>query len=204
MSAHNTSKSRPRTKPPEVRRDELINAARRLFLRRGVGPTTIEEITSAAKVAKGTFYLYFSSKDDILSALRDRFAQTILMKIKMAISKRKEGDWKGKLEAWAAAGVSGYLAANRLHDVLFYASHPRSRKGLVNNIVIDHLAELLQAGADAGAWSIVEPQSTAVFLFSGLHGLVDAAHNQENAVRRVDLTQTLTQLCFRAVGLPPR
>ncbi|HXW18270.1 MAG TPA: TetR/AcrR family transcriptional regulator [Candidatus Acidoferrales bacterium] len=202
---HNNSKSRPRTKPPEVRRDELITAARSLFLRHGVGPTTIEQITSGADVAKGTFYLYFSSKDDILSALRERFAQTILTKIKTAIAKRREEDWKGKLEAWAAAGTSGYLGANRLHDVLFYASHPRSRKGLVNNIVIDHLAELLQAGAKAGAWTIEDARSTSVFLFSGLHGLVDAAHNHQNAVvRRVGLTRTLTRLCFRALGLAPR
>jgi hypothetical protein len=42
------SRSRPRTKPPEERRDELMNAAQRLFLEHGVGPTTIEQITSAA------------------------------------------------------------------------------------------------------------------------------------------------------------
>src|ERR1035438_2043651 len=56
----------PRTKPPETRRDELMNAAERLFLSEGVAATTIEQITSAAAVAKGTFYLYFSSKDDVL------------------------------------------------------------------------------------------------------------------------------------------
>ena len=54
-------KLRPRTKPPQQRRDELMDAAQRLFLKQGVGPTTIDQITSGADVAKGTFYLHFSS-----------------------------------------------------------------------------------------------------------------------------------------------
>src|SRR5271170_6340603 len=95
------SKSRPRTKPPEERRDELLNAAQRLFLKHGVGSTTIEQITSGAEVAKGTFYLYFSSKDDILAALRDRFGQGLLTRIKAAIANKQAEDWKGKLATWA-------------------------------------------------------------------------------------------------------
>jgi AcrR family transcriptional regulator len=198
------AKSRPRTKPPEQRRDELMNAAERLFLAHGVGATTIEQITSRAEVAKGTFYLYFSSKDDILAALRDRFALELLAKIKAAIAEKKKEDWKGKLAAWAAATVSGYVESIRLHDILFYGSRPAAREGLVDNIVIDHLVELLKAGATQGAWSIDDPRSTAVFLFSGLHGIVDDAYSQQTRVQRSRLTDWLERLCFRAVGLPPR
>jgi len=196
-------KSRPRTKPPEERRDELMNAAQLLFLKHGVGPTTIEQITTAAAVAKGTFYLYFSSKEDILAALADRFADKLLAKIKAAIAEQKEEDWKGKLAAWAAAGVTAYLESIRLHDILFYGSRPATREGQVDNIVIDHLVELLQAGARAGVWSIDEPRFTAVFLFSGFHAVVDDAYAKETRVNRNRLVHRLERLCFRAVGLPP-
>src|SRR5580658_8991840 len=94
------SKTRPRTKPPEERRAELMNSAQRLFLRHGVGPTTIEQITDGAKVAKGTFYLYFSSKEAVLEALGDRFAEEHLAKIKAAVDKKAPDDWKGKLATW--------------------------------------------------------------------------------------------------------
>ena len=43
------TKARPRTKPPQERRDELIHAAYRLFLEQGVAPTTIEQITSRVR-----------------------------------------------------------------------------------------------------------------------------------------------------------
>src|ERR1700685_3737920 len=112
------SKLRPRTKAPEERRDELVNAAQRLFLEHGVGLTTIEQITSGAGVAKGTFYLYFSSKEDILAELRDRFAQELLRSITAAVDTKPKEDWTGKLAAWARSSVAGYLDFIQLHDVI--------------------------------------------------------------------------------------
>jgi len=197
-----THRVRPRTKPPEERRDELMNAAQNLFLKQGVRPTTIEQITSGADVAKGTFYLYFSSKEDLLAALGERFAQKHLASIRTAISETQDYDWKGKLATWAEASVTFYLDSIKLHDMVFFEAGSPSREGLVDNIVIDHLVDLLQAGVDAGAWSIDESRFTAVFIFSGLHGVVDDAYTKEKRVNRKRLTNRLQRLCFRAVGLP--
>jgi AcrR family transcriptional regulator len=190
---------RPRTKPPETRRDDLMNASQRLFLLQGIASTTIEQITSAADVAKGTFYLYFSSKDDVLAALADRFAQQLLEKIKAAVAKQPADNWTGKLETWANACMAGYLDSIRLHDILFYGSRPRKREGLIDNIVIDHLAALLEAGMDAKAWSLDDPHVTAVFLFNGLHAVVDDAYIKEKRVNRTRLSDRLQRLCRRSV-----
>jgi AcrR family transcriptional regulator len=176
-----------------------MNAAERLFLKHGVEPTTIEQITMGADVAKGTFYLYFSSKEDVLEALRERFGQKLLAGIKAAVDRERNGDWKKKLAAWAAAGVAGYIESIRLHDILFYGSRPPTRKGLVKNAIIDHLAELLKAGIDAGAWSVEDPHFTAIFLFSGLHSAVDYAYSEGKRIDRGPVTRKLQQACLRAV-----
>jgi AcrR family transcriptional regulator len=196
------SKSRPRTKPPEERRDELMTAAQRLFLKHGVGPTTIEQITTGAAVAKGTFYLYFPSKEEVVAALRDRFAQNLLKEIEAAVAREMNEDWKGKLAAWAAACVAGYLDSTRLHDILFYGSPRPSRHGLVKNIIIANLIELLRAGADAQAWAVDDPHFTAVFLFNGLHSTVDDANSSEKRVNRSRLQHKLQRVFLHAVGLP--
>jgi AcrR family transcriptional regulator len=195
-------KARPRTKPPEQRRDELMNAAQTLFLKHGVAPTTIEQITSGADVAKGTFYLHFSSKEDLLAALGERFAREHLVSIKNAISAKAEQDWTGKLATWAEASAAFYLDSIELHDMLFYESRSPTREGLVDNIVIDDLSELLKAGAMALAWSIDDPRFIAVFLFSGLHGIVDDAYLKEARIVRNRLVKRLQRVCFAAVGLP--
>jgi AcrR family transcriptional regulator len=196
------SKSRPRTKPPAERREELMNAAQRLFLKHGAGPTTIEQITTGAAVAKGTFYLYFSSKEDVLAALRGRFAQELSARIQTAVARNGDDDWRGKLASWAEAGIVGYLDSIQLHDILFYGTpRPPARKGLVKNDIIDHLAGMLREGVAAGAWSVDDPQFTAMFLFNGLHSAVDYAQASEKPVNRMRLAQRLQQLCLRAVGL---
>ena len=189
-----------RTKPPEERLADLITAAQRLFLERGFGPTTIEEITTAAQVAKGTFYLYFKSKEDVRTALGDRFASDHLTRIKTAVGRKPLDDWPGKLSAWVVSSVTFYLDSIKLHDVLFYEGRSPTRAGLVDNSVITHLTELLSEGVRAGAWTVEDPRATAVFLFSGMHGVVDDAYSKENPVNRRRAIQRLESLFFGAVG----
>jgi AcrR family transcriptional regulator len=192
----------PRTKPPQQRRDELMNAAQGLFLDLGVSATTVEQITSAAGVAKGTFYLYFASKDEIRAALGERYAREHLDAIKAALIEQPEQDWSAKLTSWARANVAFYLDSISLHDMLFHDSRPPTREGLVDNIVIDNLAELLHAGVRAGAWSIDEPRFTAVFLFSGIHGAIDDAVTKEKTIDRERLVKRVEKFCRRAVEIP--
>jgi AcrR family transcriptional regulator len=47
----------------------LMDAALRLFCERGYEETTVEDITEAADVAKGTFFNYFPTKDAVLPAI---------------------------------------------------------------------------------------------------------------------------------------
>jgi AcrR family transcriptional regulator len=49
----------------------LFRAALNLFAQKGFGETTVEDITNAADVGKGTFFNYFPSKDHLLVAFTD-------------------------------------------------------------------------------------------------------------------------------------
>jgi AcrR family transcriptional regulator len=52
-------------------RERLFRAALNLFAQKGFGETTVEDITNAADVGKGTFFNYFPSKDHLLVAFTD-------------------------------------------------------------------------------------------------------------------------------------
>jgi AcrR family transcriptional regulator len=203
MSA--ATKSRPRTKLPEVRRKELMVAAQRLFIKQGVGATTIEQITLEADVAKGTFYLYFSSKEDVLAALERQFEEELIATIRASVGKRSKEDWRGRLGTWATAAATGYLDSIQLHDIVFHGRPQtrESRKGMVDNVIIDDLCELLQEGEAAGAWTVEDPKFTAVFLFNGLHGAADEVYSKRKQIKRSQMTKGLEQLFFGAVGLVP-
>ncbi len=53
------------------RREVLLKAARDVFVTRGYHDARVDDIAEAAKVAKGTFYLYFHDKRSVFSELVD-------------------------------------------------------------------------------------------------------------------------------------
>ena len=61
-------------KPPDVRKSELLNIAQELFLAHGYDNTTVNDVIERAGVSKGAFYHYFTSKEAVLEALAERFA----------------------------------------------------------------------------------------------------------------------------------
>ncbi len=55
----------------DFRRGQIVDAARQTFVRHGLAGATVSQIARAADVAKGTVYLYFRSKDEIVRQLVD-------------------------------------------------------------------------------------------------------------------------------------
>ena len=193
--------ARPRTRPAEERREDLMNAAQRLFLKHGFAATSVGRITAGADVAKGTFYLHFRSKEDLRTALGDRFTQLHLARIEKAIGRHPERDWKAKLATWIKVSTSFHLDYIKLHDVLFHESRNTTRQGLMDNVAIDNLAELLRAGTEAGAWSMDDARAHAVFIFGGMHAVVDDVYVAKRPVSRARTIRRLERICFQAVGL---
>ncbi|MGC2324044.1 MAG: TetR/AcrR family transcriptional regulator [Terriglobales bacterium] len=78
MTPSSASASAP-VAPPAGRRERrraetkerIFRAALQLFGEHGFSATTVEDITEAADVGKGTFFNYFSNKEDVLGALAE-------------------------------------------------------------------------------------------------------------------------------------
>lgn len=56
-------------KKPEERKAEMVAAASKLFAQQGFVRTSVAEIVTAVDVAKGLFYYYFTTKDDMVKAV---------------------------------------------------------------------------------------------------------------------------------------
>ena len=57
------------TMKKELKERELLSAAYKLFISRGIEKTSIDDIVKMANVGKGTFYLYFKDKYEILNKI---------------------------------------------------------------------------------------------------------------------------------------
>lgn len=56
-------------KEGEVRKQEILLAARELFVNKGYDQTSINDILHVVDIAKGTFYYYFASKEEVLETI---------------------------------------------------------------------------------------------------------------------------------------
>jgi AcrR family transcriptional regulator len=64
-------------KAHDERRNEILDVAQKLFYQSGYDNTSIANVIDAVGIAKGTFYHYFKSKDDLLDQIIGRIARNI-------------------------------------------------------------------------------------------------------------------------------
>ena len=65
----------PRPNVTDERKSQIINAAEDVFTKRGFDEARMDDIAEETGLSKGTLYLYFKSKDDLIIAILDRIFQ---------------------------------------------------------------------------------------------------------------------------------
>jgi AcrR family transcriptional regulator len=165
------------TKRPEERVEELLDAAERLFAERGIDETTIEDITRAAGVAKGTFYLYFASKEHVLAALRERFFRHWASGIEALPPPETVEDWFSIPECMMERMVEYMFRHRALVDLLTRELIARDRDELMDHerISLEMTAAGIRAGVDAGAFHVQDPLMTATLIHHAVVGAVQHA-----------------------------
>ena len=99
---------RPVKKQPQQWRKEILEAAKELFLSKGYEETSVTDIMELAGGAKGMFYRFFQSKEEVMHALGDElFFRNNPFE---AVKERTDLNGLGKIRE--------VLAVNRAHDAL--------------------------------------------------------------------------------------
>ena len=65
----------------EIRRHAILDAAEKLFLKHPDRMANVAEVAEAARLAKGTVYLYFPSKEEMLLALHERHVEAFFTEL---------------------------------------------------------------------------------------------------------------------------
>jgi AcrR family transcriptional regulator len=73
----------------EQRRNDIIDAAEKIFFSKGIDNATMDEIAEQAELSKGTIYLYFKSKEELLFAIDLRAMKILMSLFKESISQDK-------------------------------------------------------------------------------------------------------------------
>jgi AcrR family transcriptional regulator len=162
-----------------TKREQLLDAAETVLLRRGLRATTVADVADVAGVAKGTTYLYFSSKDDVLAALRARYLERFTEAL-IADADAPAGE---RLDAFVE-GLFRFAAEHQdLHHALFHEAGFSEADAFTGARAV--LEEILSRGVARGELVVDDVRLAASFLLHGLHGvLVHTMHAAPPAQRR--------------------
>jgi len=162
----------------EFRTAGILEAARKVFASKGFSDATMDDIADAAGVAKGTVYLYYSSKRDVyFAALKFGIRQMYSMLVdKLEAASTTEDKFRSLIAAKLA-----YFDANRDFFKIFYSelgrfpSHPGGIDSEFKALYLEQaqLVEcILKEGARKKVLRSVRPEQTAFAISDVIRGVV--------------------------------
>ena len=190
----------------EFRSAEILEAARKVFAKRGFDQTTVDGIAAAAGIAKGTLYLYFHSKREIyLGALkRDVLALHAETTSRVAACDTIEE----KIRAFISTRVR-YLEENRDFFKIYYsefanffiplASAPKGFRELYLQQA-RMLESVLREAVKRGTIRKVCPHTTALRIYDMTLGLVAQRLHGWSKTNVEEDMELLFDLLWRGIG----
>jgi AcrR family transcriptional regulator len=188
----------------ESRRGEILAAATKVFGSKGFNDTRMEDIARAAKLAKGTLYLYFRSKDEIYLATVQS-ALTELHSLTQTLV-GSEPTLAGKLEAFIRVRNEYWQRQQPLFRLILSLSKEGAhRKHAIawQRQIVMYLAETFAEAARAG--EIPEQDFTAVAwtTMDSIRGVCERRAFAEGRIAEED-TRFLTDFLMAGLkGYPP-
>ena len=161
-------------KTKEERRNEIIETAGKLFEEKGYEQTQVQDIVNEIGVAKGLFYYYFKSKDEVMEELADRYADAIIDAVNKLIDK----------------DITTFDKINRIFQIFIDSAEKKFgifmeilnvKNGItheriffnVGKKMVPLVTELILSGNDNGECNCSDPKFITEFLVSGLFNIMN-------------------------------
>lgn len=161
-------------KTKEERRNEIIETAGKLFEEKGYEQTQVQDIVNEIGVAKGLFYYYFKSKDEVMEELADRYADEIIDAVNKLIDK----------------DIATFDKINRIFQIFIDSAEKKFgifmgilnvKNGItheriffnVGKKMVPLVTELILSGNDNGECNCSDPKFITEFLVSGLFNIMN-------------------------------
>src|SRR5713226_5148710 len=164
-----------------VRRDAFLDVAQRLIQTKGYEGMSVQDLLDGLEASKGAFYHYFDSKQALLEAVIQRFADDALATLAPIL-----GDphlpAPRKLER-VFAGIARFKAEKKELVVAIVevwnsdgnAIVREKLRRLTANLMVPLLARVIRQGVNEGEFNVVSPDETATVLVALLQGLQEIA-----------------------------
>ena len=158
----------------EFRRNEILSAARRVFARKGFALGIMDEIAREAGIAKGTIYLYFSSKTDVYKALLEHDMRVLQQATLDRVGRVK--NLRDKIQAFVLARLENADDKRQFFRIM---DSEHSNLTMTRRQYRDYLHEPVQLLSDAiqeavrsGEIRAIDPERAAWLIADAVRGAI--------------------------------
>lgn len=189
--------------------DAILDAAQRVLAEKGMETATVNDVANEAELGKGTLYLYFKSKEEILTALCGEALEDLHASFIKAAKKEKTG--LDKIHALGHAYFGFYKKSPLKFQLLNYLNHnpgendsPHTQSCLLSaQKTIGFMVEcLVQGMQDKSISKHIDPLQTAMLLWSSSTGVIQTLSvHEENLKNDFGIkAKTLTDYYFSMIN----
>ena len=199
----------PRPNVSDERRSQILDAAEGVFTRKGFGDARMEDIAEKTGLSKGTLYLYFKSKDDLILAILDRIFQGEFRQLEAF--QKDEGsaaETIGKLTDILCKDIVGML---RLIPIIYNFMGLAFRNKYVQRALkhyvrryLDILVPIIQRGIDSGEFRLLDARDVAVAGGAIIEGTLLLWAYDNSTVDPEHHIRTGMQLLVAGIQAPPK
>lgn len=184
-------------KEAAIRRNEILDAAERLFVAKGFDQTSTNDILAEVGIARGTLYYHFKSKEEILNAMIQRITENLVAKA-AEIAGQKDFPVLGRMtEMMMALNVDsdlGHEIMEQVHKPQNALMHQKMQEGLLAGIT-PLITGLIEEGISQGICQTDYPKETAEMLLlysnTAFDDLAEGSHDQQRILAFIYNTERL-------------
>ncbi len=155
----------------EERRNEILDAAERLFYSKGYEKCTVNDILKEVNIAKGTFYYYFKSKEEVLDAVILRYIDIVISRANEILTKDDISPEEKLMRTFMAMQINEKAGEDML-DELHKSENALLHQKTLNQMVtamLPVLVKIIEEGVEKKIWSCRYPlQYMQIFLAASL------------------------------------
>lgn len=192
------------------KRNQLVKASLALFHKKGFHNCRIEDISSKAMVGKGTFYLYFRNKEDLVEQLLNEFMQEILQTLNWVNTNiRDDADLVSIFSEEATRLVSS-MDKNKKFAKFFFREG-RSVSSDINKKITLFTNEIIELSENTFAMAMAakmiplqNPKICALSVFGSITHMYEFWLNggfKDDESSLEELTESCVEFFIRALGL---
>ena len=186
------------------KKDDILEAALRLFAEKGFKDTSMSELSQATGAAEGTIFYHFKTKEDIFLAILENARKQITGEFEQYFAARKFANGLEMIEG--VISFSLYLATKMEEPFLLLHRHYpyqlaeknqvcREHLEAIYNCLVDLFEQAIVRGQEDGSIRNMPARKTAILIFTMVDGLVRFKNN--NLYDAAALYEDLIESCKR-------